>query len=130
MQVGQSCIAHKKVFTNWDWSKDRDHPDLLKDAHGLGCLDPNNEATCPRSRMCSEDVAHLCHTDRPDWTKIEVINARWSEVMGQKITNPPYLDPSKKGGHSWAHLRSAIPGSHDDYTFDVEVEWGIAPSPP
>lgn len=127
-QVGQSCTEDKPIWTNWDWAKDHTDPRTVLDRLGLRCEDPDDERTCPRSRRCAESVAHLCHEDQPDWTKIDVINQRWGEVVGEEQNLPPYLDPEQEGGHAWDFLRSAVPGSHDDYQFDVQVDWGIRPT--
>ena len=65
LKPGQSCINEEPMWTNWDMSRQRDHPDTVKDELGLACLDPDDEATCPRARRCEDECATtlcLCFT--------------------------------------------------------------------
>ena len=75
MQVGQSCIDHTAYFTNWDFTRQKEHRRTVKDDLGLKCATPNNLRTCPYSRRCvSED---LCPEDNPDWTDMDDIQEAW-----------------------------------------------------
>ena len=61
MMVGQSCINDVAMWTGWDWSRQRDHPDTVKDELGLACADPDNEAECPkarRSELCDSNALY------------------------------------------------------------------------
>ena len=117
LQAGQSCMDDVPRWTNWDWSRMRDHPDTVKDELGLACRDHDNEATCPRSRRCWD--GDLCHTDEPDWSKDEILQR--GSPLGWGAETNPYIDPS-------AHLEYAIlpPG----YTYHLEAtDWAVMPRP-
>jgi len=75
MQVGQACIDHTAYFTNWDFTRQKNHRRTVKDDLGLKCATPNNLRTCPYTRRCvSED---LCPEDNPDWTDMDDIKDAW-----------------------------------------------------
>lgn len=52
MQAGQSCINNVPRWTGWDWSRQRDNPNTVKNELGLECVDPDDEITCPKARRC------------------------------------------------------------------------------
>ena len=110
VQVGQSCIDYTAYFTNWDFTRQKNHRRTVKDALGLKCKDPNNERTCPVSRYCvSED---LCPEDNPDWTDMNDIVDAWG--INQLI-------PLSDQGISGEAAAAAEAGTTDELTFTFET---------
>jgi len=76
MQVGQTCQeGTTPVFEGWDWSRQHDNPQTVRDHFGLACLDPDDENTCPLARNCID--ARLCYTDTPDWQDVGELIRSW-----------------------------------------------------
>ena len=75
MQVGQACIDHTAHFTNWDFTRQKEHKRTVKDDLELKCASPNNARTCPYSRRCVR--ADLCPEDNPDFTTMPDILEAW-----------------------------------------------------
>ena len=83
MQVGQACIDHTAYFTNWDFTRQKNHRRTVKDEvgpdglgrFGLKCATPDNERTCPRAINCVS--GDLCFENNRDWTKMKDIIAAW-----------------------------------------------------
>merc|ERR1712086_401432 len=96
--VGQSCINDVAMWTGWDWSRQRDHPDTVKDELGLACADPDNEAECPKARRCISE--EHCHSDVPDWSRDE--NLQRNFPLGWGADTPPWLNPATD--HNWHSL--------------------------
>ena len=110
VQVGQSCIDHTAYFTNWDFTRQKNHRRTVKDALGLKCKDPNNERTCPVSRYCvSED---LCPEDNPDWTDMNDIVDAWGIDK---------LIPLSDQGISGEAAAAAEAGTTDELRFTFET---------
>jgi len=83
MQVGQACIDHTAYFTNWDFTRQKNHRRTVKDEvgpdglgrFGLKCATPDNERTCPKAINCVS--GDLCFENNRDWTKMKDIIAAW-----------------------------------------------------
>ena len=86
MQAGQSCINHKKVWTNWDFSRapllpEEDHPDhkfhpeVVSGKWGLTCKHPEDPIKCPRARICVPGVD--CFEDHKDFTDWRTMRDSW-----------------------------------------------------
>lgn len=76
MQAGQTCLEGKTpTYEGWDWSRQHDNPKTVRDRFGLACADPDDEATCPKSRECMDGKG--CITDTPDWLSIDALISRW-----------------------------------------------------
>ena len=138
MQPGQACIDNQKVWTNWDFSKQRDHPDTVKDRQGRRCLDPEDPATCPPSRLCVEakylKVAS-CPTDKPDWQDIDELIKWWGRTTLESFADPAppgvprtftqhqvILDPKT------AYLRANWKYMTPEALEATSVDWGLASS--
>ena len=115
MQPGQACINDEKIWPLWDWSKMKyigsstevldvstsvPDPRTVRNELGLACLNPDDEATCPRSRRC-EDMS-LCWTDQPDWTSEAILqrgaltgarHGRFNLNLGWGSNAKRYVDP-------------------------------------
>ena len=96
MQPGQSCLDYKAVFTNWDYTYQKDHEDTVKDQYGLACADPSDSKTCPKARLCKS--ADLCHVDWPDWTNNDLLDQRW----GLDVAD--YLNPGDVETFNWPYV--------------------------
>ena len=112
MMVGQSCINDVPTWTGWDWSKQRDHPDTVKDELGLKCVDPEDESQCPKARMCIDEK--FCHMDQPDWSQEQ--NLRRPYPLGWGDRAEIWLDPAKD--HSWTTLP-------EDYSAHLGAGWAV-----
>jgi hypothetical protein len=108
MQVGQSCIDHTAYFTNWDFTRQRDHKKTIKDDLGLQCKTPNNKRTCPESRRCVS--SDLCPEDNPDWTDMQDIQDAW----GMQV-----LIPLSDQGISGEAALAALEERTIPYTFET-----------
>ena len=86
MQAGQSCINHKKMWTNWDFSRapllpEEDHPDhkfhpeVVSGKWGLTCKHPEDPIKCPRARICVPGVD--CFEDHKDFTDWRTMRDSW-----------------------------------------------------
>ena len=91
MQVGQTCLeGTTAVYEDWDWSKQRDHPNTVKDQHGLACADPSDENTSPIARFCVD--ASLCYTDTPNWFSIDELITHWGLNTIKQYADDPTCD--------------------------------------
>ena len=76
MQVGQTCLeGTTPTFEGWDFTRQWNHPDTVRDRHGLACANPQDEATCPLARNCISD--DLCYSDTPDFKSIDELVSNW-----------------------------------------------------
>lgn len=107
------------MFTDWDFSRLRDHPDTVKDSLGLACADPNDETTCPKARRCI--TSEHCHTDQPDWSNQLILEQPYPLGWGTDAVERPYLDPTID--HNWV-----LP---PEYTEHLETtSWSVTPRDP
>jgi hypothetical protein len=117
MQVGQSCINDQKMWTDWDHSRQRDHPNTVTDALGLRCQDRDDEDTCPRARRCIHN--DHCFTDQPDWSNDLILQR--PNPLGWGPETPGYLDPTID--HHWV-----LP---PEYSWHLETAtWSVTPRDP
>jgi len=88
LQVGQTCQeGSTPAFEHWDWSRQHDNPNTVRDRFGLACKDPFNEATCPIARKCVEGSG--CYADTPDWLDIdELVRHLGLNVMKEFADDP------------------------------------------
>ena len=135
--VGQSCINHEKMWTDWDHSRLKPssgvgsgngdelgelfnyhmHSDTVVDELGLRCADPDDEATCPKARKCVN--SDLCHTDQPNWSDDEILQQNYP--FGWGPNTPKYLDPNVE------HSYILPPG----YSAHLETTgWSVTPRDP
>jgi hypothetical protein len=119
LHAGQACIDDVPKHTGWDWSKQRDHPDTVKDELGLRCLNPDDEATCPKARLCKD--GSICHEDRPQWHLDSVLEQ--PPPLGLGIKAKPYLNPLDGD-----LLKETFDGLPATYEYHLQAgSWAIVP---
>jgi len=85
MTPGQSCLDHTPMFTNWDFSRDKERS-VKKAPFFLECNNYNNPKTCPYSRNCVS--AELCPEDNADWTDFDQVLLHWGEEILTAFADP------------------------------------------
>lgn len=76
LQAGQTCLeGTTPTFETWDFTRQYDHPSTVRDKYSLGCLDPDNEVTCPKARHCVDNVD--CYQNTPDWMQMDQLIEHW-----------------------------------------------------
>ena len=95
MQAGQSCLDYTPLFTNWDHTRQKDHPDTVKDKYGVRCADRDDPITCPLARRCVDDS--LCPADLKEWTDFDDLYAAWGPGPLAAFADPINLDELPEG---------------------------------